>query len=161
MTGTDGSITTLPAPVYGEAAATENLVLTTAPLATWLPVVGAEVTLTEPGTYRVTAQVQGQITQNGPATQGQVINLHARMFNATDGVPLGAGEFIPVAGFTHGSADLVLIGEYATQDAFITITGPTTIRLEGRIDQQGADTRGDPCRIFAFRSAVLYERIGP
>lgn len=159
MTGTDGGIRPTPSAVFGQAFATAPLTLTSAPLGSWLPVQGCEITLPAAGTYKVGAEVSAQVTQQGPATQAQVINLRARLFDVTAGAPVPNGDQTILA-YNHNGAGLSLVVGCAPITRFVTVTGPTTIRLEGLINQQGADTRADPCRIFNLRTDIRYERIG-
>ncbi|MFV5995044.1 hypothetical protein ACNPQM_21965 [Streptomyces sp. NPDC056231] len=66
MAGTSGSLSPAPGlPVYGRVWATGNLDLVAPASGVWLPVPGCEITLSEAGTYEVTAESEGAINLLG------------------------------------------------------------------------------------------------
>lgn len=126
-----------PEPVLGQAAATANLDLLPAASGAWLPVPGAEITLPEAGIYELDYSAAGAVNIIGPAGGGAVVS--ARLFDTTASaeVPMSNTR---VAGAALGSASSTSVQGAGSRRVFVTVTGPTTIRLEG----MKAVTNGTP-----------------
>ncbi|MEV5047352.1 hypothetical protein AB0N20_22620 [Streptomyces griseoincarnatus] len=140
-------------PQFGQAPSSGNLDLADTADGAWLPVPGAQVQLPEPGTYEVAYAAAGELNLWSQAQVG--VGVLARLFNVTDGVPVPRAEgFIAfgarqTTGATYGSA---------TKAAFITVTSPTTIRLEGT-RTAGRAAAGSFTGIFANWTDVWWKKV--
>lgn len=125
MSGTSGAYT--PPPVFGETTAGGVADLQAVPSDTWVTT-GVEVTLSTAGTYAVTADLYSDINGTTP----WAVAVNARLFDATAGAPVpGALRRVQYANVNDGGGTLMELQNAGSLDAFVTVTGPTTIRLEG------------------------------
>lgn len=134
MTGTDGHVH-LP-PGSGLAVATGLASLNGQPETAFVPVPGATIVLPSAGTYDVWADVHGGMVANEPPTDETIF---ARLFNVTAGAGVPNSETAVVA-LTNWADDPPdpdtpnAIAHHAESTASlrmpITVTGPTTIRVE-------------------------------
>jgi hypothetical protein len=115
----------LPAPVNLQAA----------PSGTWVNS-GLQVTLTQPGTYALDANVHGRLWGDPPVN----VVILARLFNVTSGAVVGNSTRLVdhVVDENRGAARIAHRAT-ASISELITVAAPTTIRLQGtRINQNGA-----------------------
>ncbi len=140
-------------PEFGQAPSSGNLSLVDTVDGAWLPVPGAQVQLPEPGTYEVAYAAAGELSLWSQAQVG--ISVLVRLFNVTDGTPVPRGQGLIVSaarqttGATFGSA---------TKAVFITVTSPTTIRLEGA-RMAGRAAAGSFTGIFANWTDVWWKKV--
>jgi hypothetical protein len=86
---------------------------------------GVQVVLPEPGTYELEADVRAAISV--PSGNQWV---SARLFNSAAGAMVPASERLIVQGSTNGTVG-VAQNITAPLHAYLTVNGPTTVRLEG------------------------------
>lgn len=125
MSGTSGAYT--PPPVYGETTAGGVADLQAVPSDTWVTT-GLEVTLPTGGTYTVSADVYSDINGTTP----WAVAVNARLFDVTAGAPVpDALRRIQYDNVNDGGGSVLEFQNAGSLNAFVAVTGPTTIRLEG------------------------------
>lgn len=95
----------------------------------WQPV-GVQVTLPRAGRYRITGQAQGVISYTAPATPSQTNTAMVyRLWNVTAAAAVGRSQRMA---FLYSTDPGTTRGQHGspTLDSFITVTAPTTIRME-------------------------------
>ncbi|MFE3146567.1 hypothetical protein ACFXJ6_07875 [Streptomyces sp. NPDC059218] len=158
MGGTSGSLSPVPAlPVYGRVWATGNLDLVTPASGVWLPVPGCEITLSEPGTYEVTAESEGSINLLGTSGQGVVISV--RLYNTNAGAVVPNGPRIMVSNSNNAAAGAVANGAHATHGYEVTVTSPTTLRLEAQ-RVTGGGTPTSFTGVLAGGTTLAFKKLG-
>jgi hypothetical protein len=125
MTGTASALR--PTPVFGEAVmppGSTNLSPGTTASGQYVST-GVQVVLPEPGTYELEADVRTAI-----AVPSGNQWISARLFNVTAGTAVPNTERLITQGSTNGTMG-VQKNETGPLHAFLTVTAPTTVRLEG------------------------------
>ncbi|MEU8831748.1 MULTISPECIES: hypothetical protein [unclassified Streptomyces] len=124
MSGTSGGYT--PPQVYGESAGgVANLQAVASD--TWVTT-GAEVVLPEAGTYAVSADLYSDINGTTP----WAVAVNARLFDVTAGAPVpGTDRRIQYDNVNDGGGSVLEFQNAGALNANVTVTGQTTIRLEG------------------------------
>jgi hypothetical protein len=143
---------------YGAGAGSTNDLLPAGP-GVYVPLAGMQVTLPEAGTYRLEADVRAAIGGTPPLNAF----ITARLFNVTAGTPLPDSARIVIQANVQVSGN-----DFAEQSTIpiteeITVTGPTTIRVEAtHIVTMGtvtvANSQNSPTN---GRTRLAYERIRP
>lgn len=110
------------ASVFGQAVATTTN-LNAIPSGTWVEVTNAQITLPQAGTYMISADV---ITSVDTSSGGNT-SISARLFNVTDGTMVPNTLRILSQSINYASGN-----HTAPVTTYITVTGPTTIRLEAQ-----------------------------
>lgn len=136
MAGTDAHYE--PPAIFGQSFPSFTDVSATAS-GTWVDAPGSDLVLPEAGTYLVQADVIGSLNSTVPTN----VSVSARLFNVTTGgaVPNTTRPVVQVAsgdtgGYTLADNDVVPITRY------ITVTGPTTIRLQASRSNTAGSTWG-------------------
>ncbi|WP_371798990.1 hypothetical protein OG963_14220 [Streptomyces sp. NBC_01707] len=124
MSGTAGSVAasqphgeTLGADVDLQAVATDTWVATT-----------AQVVLPEAGTYALSADCFSSLA----ATTPWAVAVNARLFNVTDGTPVGVERRIQFGNINDGGGTVMSLQNAGSFSTFLTVTGPATVRVEGK-----------------------------
>ncbi|MFF1834234.1 hypothetical protein ACFVXE_08515 [Streptomyces sp. NPDC058231] len=144
MSGTSGAYT--PPLLFGEVTGgTADLQAVAAD--TWVTT-GAEVLLPEAGTYAVSADVFSDITGTTP----WAVAVNARLFDVTAGAEIaGTTRRIQYDNLNDGGGSVLELQNAGTLNANVTVTGLTTIRLEGMRQYVGFND--------STRSALISERL--
>lgn len=135
MTGTDGHVH--PQPVSGQAVATGVASVVGLDEVTWVPVPGATITVPGAGTYDLWADAHGGIVASTPPVDEVVF---ARLFNVTAGTAIAETETeVTRAVYPETSSTSWGVGSGGTAAIrwAVTVTGPTTFRLEASHDVGG------------------------
>ncbi|MER6367436.1 hypothetical protein ABT255_03485 [Streptomyces mirabilis] len=120
-------------PVSGEAfGADANLQAVAS--GTWVAT-GAQVLLPEAGTYVLSADFYSHIN----ATTPWAVAINARLFNVTAGAPAtGTTRRIQFGNINDpGGGTVMALQNAGSLNTFLTVTGPTTIRVEGQRQHVG------------------------
>ena len=113
-------------PVSGEAFGADAD-LQTAASGTWLAS-SAQVVLPEAGTYALSADCYSHIA----ATTPWAVAINARLFNVTAGTLVGASRRIQFGNINDpGGGTVMSLQNAGSLSTFLTVTVPTTIRVEG------------------------------
>ncbi|MFF3654874.1 hypothetical protein [Streptomyces olivochromogenes] len=96
---------------------------------------GAQVLLPEAGTYALSADFYSHIN----ATTPWAVAINARLFNVTAGAPVtGTTRRIQFGNINDpGGGTVMALQNAGSLNTFLTVTGPTTIRLEGQRQHVG------------------------
>ncbi|MGW2074266.1 hypothetical protein ACWCPK_38520 [Streptomyces sp. NPDC001953] len=124
MSGTNGAYT---APqLHGEVLGAD-LDLKGAASDTWVATT-AQVVLPEAGTYALSMDCFSEQTGTTP----WAVAVNARLFNVTDGVPVGIPHRLQYVNINDpGGGTVMALQNAAAFSTFLTVTAPTTIRVEG------------------------------
>lgn len=115
---------------------------------------GLSVTLPEAGTWKVTAEVRGQIDGPGPGGGG----LRVRLFNVTAGVQLPYSIRTIVTVTEPATGDFAATACGPASD-LVVVTGPTVIRLEASKSATGTATTVRVGTGPSGWTSLAYERI--
>ncbi|MFF1468054.1 hypothetical protein [Streptomyces mirabilis] len=95
---------------------------------TWVAT-SAQVVLPEAGTYALSADFYSHIA----ATTPWAVAINARLVNVTAGAPVpGTNRRIQFGNINDGGGTVMALQNAGSLNAFLTVTGPTTIRVEGQ-----------------------------
>lgn len=122
-------------PVSGEAfGADANLQAVAS--GTWVAT-GAQVVLPEAGTYALSADFYSHIA----ATTPWAVAINARLFNVTAGTPVtGSNRRIQFGNINDGGGTVMALQNAGSLSTVLTVTGPTTIRVEGQRQTSASTT---------------------
>jgi hypothetical protein len=113
-------------PVSGEAFGADADLQAVAS-GTWVAT-SAQVVLPEAGTYALSADLYSHIA----ATTPWAVAINARLFNVTAGAPVGTNRRIQFGNINDpGGGTVMSLQNASSLSTFLTVTGPTTIRVEG------------------------------
>jgi hypothetical protein len=114
-------------PVSGEAfGADANLQAVAS--GTWVAT-SAQVVLPEAGTYALSADFYSHIA----ATTPWAVAINARLVNVTAGTPVtGSTRRIQFGNINDGGGTVMALQNAGSLSTVLTVTGPTTIRVEGQ-----------------------------
>jgi hypothetical protein len=113
-------------PVSGEALGTDAD-LQAAASGTWVAT-SAQVVLPEAGTYALSADLYSHIA----ATTPWAVAINARLFNVTAGTLVGTTRRIQFGNINDpGGGTVMSLQNAGSLSTFLTVTGPTTVRVEG------------------------------
>ncbi|MEU0181414.1 hypothetical protein ABZ312_09515 [Streptomyces sp. NPDC006207] len=120
-------------PVSGEAFGADTD-LQAAASGTWVAT-GAQVVLPEAGTYALSADLYSHIA----ATTPWAVAINARLFNVTAGAPVpGTNRRIQFGNINDpGGGTVMSLQNAGSLNTFLTVTGATTIRVEGQRQHVG------------------------
>lgn len=119
-------------PVSGEALGADAD-LQAAASGTWVATT-AQVVLPEAGTYALTADLYSHIA----ATTPWAVAINARLFNVTAGALVGTNRRIQFGNINDpGGGTVMSLQNAGSINAFLTVTGPTTVRVEGQRQHVG------------------------
>ncbi|MFE6549660.1 hypothetical protein ACFVHS_14875 [Streptomyces sp. NPDC057746] len=131
MSGTSGAYA--PPPVYGETTTAGTASLQTVASNTWVAT-GVEVTLPQAGTYAVSADLYSDINGTTP----WAVAVNARLFDVTAATPVaGTTRRIQYDNVNDGGGSVLEFQNAGALHANVTVTAPTTIRLEGQRQHVG------------------------
>ncbi|MFI5629218.1 hypothetical protein ACIA8E_07525 [Streptomyces sp. NPDC051664] len=124
MSGTAGSITA--SQPHGETLGAD-LDLQAVASGTWAATT-AQVVLPEAGTYTLSVDCFSEQTGTTP----WAVAVNARLFNVTDGVPVGAAHRLQYVNINDpGGGTVMALQNAAAFSTFLTVIAPTTVRVEG------------------------------
>lgn len=119
-------------PVSGEAVGADANLQAVAQ-GTWVAT-GAQVVLPEAGKYALSADFYSSIT----ATTPWAVAINARLFNVTAGAAVpNSTRRVQFGNINDGGGTPMLLQNAGSINTFITVTGPTTIRLDGQRQHVG------------------------
>ncbi|MFI7467433.1 hypothetical protein [Nonomuraea sp. NPDC049646] len=119
-------------PVSGEALGADAD-LRAATSGAWVATT-AQVVLPEAGTYALSADLYSHIA----ATTPWAVAINARLVNVTAGAPLpSTTRRIQFGNINDGGGTVMSLQNAGSINTFLTVTGPTTVRVEGQRQHVG------------------------
>ncbi|MEV0822529.1 hypothetical protein [Nonomuraea rubra] len=122
---------------------------------TWTPVTGAQIVLPEAGRYLIEADARARISAFGPAN----VFISTRLFNVTAGTVIPASATLVFQTITDAGQNATG-NQTATTGVFLTVAGPTTVRLEAmRVNSVGTSTAADILNDAAGATRIRFVKV--